>query len=39
MVAYEADALHPTNLALKGVHLKLDFNQDGEDLAKKHEQI
>ena len=32
------DALQSTNLEFEGTHLSLEFNQDGEDLAKKHEQ-
>src|ERR1700738_4716477 len=39
VVAYGVNALIPTNLALEGIHSMLDFNQDGEDMAKKHEQI
>ena len=33
------NVLQPTNLALEGAHLTLEFNQDGEKLAKKHEQV
>ena len=39
MVAYEVYALQPTNLAFDGAHLTLEFNQNGEDLAKKREQV
>ena len=39
VVAYGMDALQLTNLALKGAHSTLKFNQDGEDLAKKCDQI
>src|ERR1700738_4849064 len=39
MVAYGVDALQPTNLALKGAHSTLEFNQDGEDLAKERKQV
>jgi hypothetical protein len=38
-VAYGVDPLQPTDLALEGVHSTLEFNQDGEDLAKKREQV
>jgi hypothetical protein len=34
-VAYGVEPLQPTNLVLKKAHLILDFNQDGEDFAKK----
>ena len=33
------DVLQPTNLALEGAHSTIEFNQDGEDLAKKCEQV
>ena len=39
MLAYGVDALQPTNLAHEGAHSTLEFNQDGKDLAKKHEQV
>ena len=39
VVAYDVHALQPTNLALEGAHSTLEFNQDGEDLAKEHEQV
>lgn len=39
MVAYGVDALQPTNLAFEGAHSILKFNEDGEDLATKCEQI
>ena len=39
MVAYGVDALQLINLALEGAYLTLEFNQDGEDLPKKHEQV
>ena len=38
-VAYGVDPLQPTDLALEGAHSTLEFNQDGEDLAKKREQV
>ena len=39
VVDYGVDALQPTNLALEEAHSTLEFNQDGEELAKKREQI
>ena len=39
MVAYGVDALQPTNLALEGTHLTLEFNQDGKDLANEQKQV
>ena len=39
MVAYRVDALQPTNLALQGALSTLEFNQDGEELAKKREHV
>ena len=33
------DALQPITLALEGTHSTLEFNQNGEDLAKKCEQV
>ena len=39
VMAYIADELQPTNLALEGAHSSLVFSQDGEDLAKKREQV
>ena len=38
-VAYEVEPLQPTNLVLEGTHSTVEFNQDGEDLAKKQEQM
>ena len=38
-VAYGVDLLQPANQALEGAHSTLEFNQDGEGLAKKREQI
>ena len=38
LMAYGFDD-QPTNLAFKGAHSILEFKQDGEDLAKKCEQI
>lgn len=38
-MAYEVEPLQPVDLALKGAHSTLEFNQDGEDLAKKQEQM
>lgn len=37
-VAYGVDVLQPIDLTLEGVHLKLEFNQDGEDMDKKCEK-
>jgi hypothetical protein len=39
VVAYGVDALQPINLALEGAHSTLEFNQDGEDLAKDGKQV
>ena len=39
VVAYEVDALQFINLALEEAHSILKFNQDGVDLAKKHEHV
>ena len=39
VVAYVVDAVQPTSLALRKTHSTLEFNHDGEDLAKKREQI
>lgn len=38
-VAYGVEPLQPADLALEGAHSTLEFNQDGEDLAKKREQM
>jgi hypothetical protein len=38
-VAYRVDMLQPGDLALYGAYSRLKFNQDGEKLAKKREQI
>jgi hypothetical protein len=38
-VAYRVEPLQLADLALKGAHSTLEFNQDGEDLAKKREQM
>ena len=38
-MAYGVDPLQPTNLAPEGAHSTLKFNQDGEDFAKKREQV
>ena len=39
VVAYVVGALQPTNLALEGAHSTLEFKHNGEDLAKKREQV
>ena len=39
VMAYIVDALQLTDLALERAHSTLEFNQDGEVLAKKQEQI
>jgi len=39
MRSYGIDPLQLADLALKETHLILKFNQYGENLAKKHEQI
>ena len=39
VVAYGVDVLQPSNLAFEGAHSTIKLNQDGEDLAKKHEQV
>ena len=36
---YRVEPLQLVDLVLKGVQSILKFNQDGEDLAKKHKQI
>ena len=33
------EPLQPANVALEGAHSTLEFNQDGEDLAHKREQV
>ena len=38
-VVYGVEPLQPTDLGLQGAHSTLEFNQDGEDLAQKHEQV
>ena len=38
-VAYGVEPLKSVDLALKGAHSTLEFNQDGEDLTQKHEQV
>jgi hypothetical protein len=38
-VAYGVEPLQPADLALEGAHSTLEFNQDGEDLAKKREHM
>ena len=38
-VAYGVEPLQPADLALEGAHSTLEFNQDGEDLAQKREQV
>ena len=38
-VAYGVEPLQPASLALEGAHSILEFNQDGEDLAQKREQV
>ena len=38
-VAYGVDPLQYADLALKEPHSTLEFNQDGEDLVNKREQI
>jgi hypothetical protein len=38
-VAYRVDPLQFANLALAGAHSTLEFSEDGEDLAKKCEQV
>ena len=38
-VAYGVEPLQPANLALEGAHATLEFNQDGNDLAQKREQV
>ena len=39
VLAYGMNVLQPTNLAFKRAHLALKFNKDGENLAKKCEQV
>ena len=39
MVVYGVHALPPADLTLEGEHSTIEFNPDGEDLAKKHEQV
>lgn len=38
-VVYGVNPLQPADLALEGAHSTLEVNEDGEDLAKKHEQV
>ena len=38
-VAYRVEPLQPADRAFEGAHSTLEFNQDGEDLAQKHEQV
>ena len=38
-VAYGVEPLQLADLALEGAHSTLEFNQDGEDLAQKREQV
>jgi hypothetical protein len=38
-VAYGVDPFQPIDLVFEGAHSILEFNQDGEDLAKKREQV
>ena len=38
-VASGMDQFQRVDLALEGAHSTLEFHQDGEDLAKKHEQV
>ena len=39
VMVYKVDAFQPINLAFKGAHRSLEFNQDGENLARKHKQV
>jgi exonuclease VII small subunit len=38
-VAYGVEPLQPADLALEGAHSTLEFNQEGEDLAKQREHM
>ena len=38
-MAYGVEPFQPANLALEGAHSTLEFNQDGENLAQKREQV
>lgn len=39
VVTYVVDPLQLANLAFEGAYSSLEFNHDGEDLAKKFEQV
>ena len=39
VVAYGIKMLQPTYLALEEIYSKIEFNQGGEDLAKKHDWV